>query len=103
MSIDKALAKTGLTLEGDSLAKENRNVKTFKRLISAIRAAEAAVQDDLSRSQVELTDSLRKNLEQKEQIHLLQTELQKLKLKEQLEGMDLTTANRQQLLEVTSE
>ena len=101
MSLDKALVETGLQLNGDALSKEHRNVRTFKRLIAAIRAAEAAVHDDLSKSQGDLNDALRINLEQNEQIRILSAELSQLKLKTCVEGMDITSVNKQALLELS--
>ena len=103
MSIDKALEKTGLNLQADALPKEHRNVKTFQRLIAAIRAAEAAVQDDLGRSQAELNLALKENLDLQERCHVLEARVLREKIKETLEGIEtVSTADKQKLLEVSA-
>ena len=48
--IEKSLKKAGLKMVADTLPKEQRTVKVFQRLIAAMRAAEAEVQDRLSDS-----------------------------------------------------
>ncbi len=103
MSIDKALEKEGLRLRADALPKEHRNVKTFQRLIAAIRAAEAAVQDDLSRAQVELNVVLRENLELQEELHAMKGKMAMHRIKDTLETLEsVTTTDKQRLLEVSA-
>lgn len=103
MSIDKALERTGLNLQADALPKEHRNVKTFQRLIAAIRAAEAAVQDDLGKAQAELNTALRVNLELQEQCHKLESALLAHNIKDTLEGIEtVSTVDKQRLLEVSA-
>ena len=103
MSLEKALAKEGLQLEGDSLSKEHRNVKTFKRLIAAIRACEAQVQDDLQRAQVKLTDALEENARLRERLFELENIVRHQKVREVLEEIGtVSTAERTRLLEVVA-
>ena len=104
MIVEKSLKKCNLTLEGDALPKANRQVKTFRRLIAAIRATEAEVLEELSKSQSELNAALQANLELQERCHRLASMLTQHKLAERLSAIDtLTTADRNLLLEVSRE
>jgi len=103
MSIDKALAKEGLQLQGDSLPKEQRNVKTFKRLIAAIRACEASVQDDLSIAQRQLNDVLRENSELRERLYSMEQHARKQRVSEALNGIEsIPVSEKTKLLEIAS-
>jgi hypothetical protein len=98
--IEKSLAKVGLSMEADKLPKGSRTVKVFQRLIAAMRAAEAEVQEALSSAHHQLNEALRKILDLQAENHKLRAELQRLKVKEQLDAMEaLTTADRTLLLE----
>lgn len=97
--IEKGLKKAGLRLEADALPKNQRTVKSFQRLIAAMRAAEAEVQDRLSDSERQLNEALQKNIELQERVHILESEVLKHRLKEGLEQIPaLTVADRTRLL-----
>lgn len=103
MIIEKALKNAGLTMEGDTLPKKDRKVKTFQRLIAAVRAAEAAVLDDDSASKRALNESLQQTLLLQERVHTLESELRKYKFSERLQEIgSLTTADRTKLLDVAA-
>ena len=102
--IEKSLARAGLTLQADTLPKADRTVKTFQRLIAAIRATEAEVQDRLSTGALRLNESLQINLQLQERCHKLEDIVRRQRIAEKLSGMEsLTTANRKLLLEVERE
>ena len=101
MIVEKSLQMAGLSMQADALPKKDRTVRTFQRLIAAIRATEAEVQDRLSGAERELNDSLKANLELQERCHKLDAELRRYKVQERLgEVANLTTADRTKLLEV---
>jgi len=101
--LSKALKTAGLTLEADTLPKKQRTVKTFQRLIAAVRAAEAEALDALSASERQLNECLREKQDLQDENHALKTELMKLKLAERLESIQaLTTADKTKLLEVAA-
>ncbi len=98
--LEKGLKKAGLKLEADTLPKEQRTVKVFQRLIAAVRAAEAELNDRLSESEHQLNDSLRASLDLQEENTRIKFELMQLKLKDRMTGMDtLTVADRARMLE----
>jgi|GEM_PF-3806685 len=102
MIVEKSLEKAGLHIQADALPKKDRTVKTFQRLIAAIRATEAEVQDRVSKAEADLNESLKANLELQERCHKLENELRAVKLQEKLSTVEaLTMADRQELLEVT--
>jgi len=103
MSIDKALAKEGLTMVADKLPKEDRTVRTFQRLIAAVRAAEAVSQDEKSEADRQLNASLMGNLELQERCHKLESELQRFRVKETLDSMEtISVVDKQKLLEASA-
>lgn len=98
--LQKALQKAGITMVADSLPKEQRTVKDFRRLIQAVRAAESSVQDQLSRSERDLNEALQKNLEQQERIRELEAKLLQYSLTRKMgEIMNLTVADKTMLIE----
>lgn len=101
--LSKALKTANLTLEADTLPKKQRTVKTFQRLIAAVRAAEGDFLDALSLSERQLNECLQEKQVLQDENHELRTELMRLKLAERLENIQtLTTADRTKLLEVAS-
>jgi hypothetical protein len=99
--LQKALEEKGLKIEGDVLPAGQRTCKVFKGLISAVRAAEAKMEDELGNSQRELNDSLRRNNDLINKVHQLEGELVQYRLKERL-GQPayekLTSAERRNVL-----
>jgi hypothetical protein len=101
--IAKGLKKAGMKMEGDVLPPEQRTVKAFKRLISAMRAVEAEVLDEKSQAERQLNESLHKNLELHEENERLRVQLLQYRLKEGLGQIDaLTTNDRTKLLEMSN-
>jgi hypothetical protein len=98
--LEKGLKKAGLKLDGsNALPKEQRTVKAFQRMIAAVRAAEAEVQDQLSEAQALLNEQLKKNLAMQEENERLRIELLKVRLKEGLGQVEaLTVHDRARLL-----
>ena len=100
--VEKSLKKAGLKIQADALPKEQRTVKCFQRLIAAMRATEAEVQDRLSDSERELNEALQKNLTLHERLRQLEAENLRLRLKERMEQIPaLTVADRSNLLELS--
>lgn len=100
--LEAALKKEKLKLQADTLPKEQRTVKTFQRLIAAMRACEAEVQERLSASERALNESLQNNIELQGRVHHLEGELMKCRLKEQLDGIsELSVSDRTKLLSVS--
>lgn len=101
--IEKALERAELTMEADRLPKKDRTVKTFQRLIAAIRATEAEVQDRLGNAESQLNDSLRVNLELQERCHRLEDMVRRYKVADSLNAIEsLTSSDRQLLLDVSN-
>lgn len=99
--IEKSCAKAGVQLTADTLPQGSRTVKSFQRLIAAMRSTEAEVMDRLSGAEKELNQALRQNLILEEQVHQLEKELLRLRLRERLDGIEaLTSADRQHLLAI---
>jgi hypothetical protein len=99
--IAKGLQDAGLSMTADTLPPDQRTVKTFRNLISAMRAAEAEVLGRLDDSRAQLNEALRKNLELHERVRVLEAELLKYRLKEGLDHVaSLTTGDRAKLLEL---
>lgn len=99
--IEKSLVREGLTLVADALPRKDRTVKTFQRLIAAIRATEAEVQDRLSDTELRLNESLQKTLELQDRCHKLEDLVRQYRIVEKLNSIEsLTTADRRLLLEV---
>ncbi len=102
--IDAALKEVGIKLNGDTLPKGERTVKAFRRLIAAMRSAEAVVIDDLSAAQNETNVALKLQVELQERCHHLERLVAKYELTERLGAIDaLSTADRNLLLEVSPE
>ncbi|MHC4406337.1 MAG: hypothetical protein ACYTG0_42440 [Planctomycetota bacterium] len=102
--LQKSLEKAQLELVADALPKKDRTVKTFQRLIAAIRATEAEVVDRIHNSETEKNECLRKLLQLQERNHRLESALKLSRVRERLNSMErLTSADKQQLLEVSSE
>src|SRR5215831_13575569 len=93
--IEKAAVKAGVEIVHDTLPQKQRTVRCFQRLIAAMRATEAEVQDRLSQSERELNEALKLNLG-------LQEENQRLKakiLQHEIGSIEaLTTGDRNKLL-----
>ncbi len=100
--IEKALAKEGMAMVADTLPKGQRGVKSFQRLIAAMRACEAEVLDRLSKAEEEQNKALRQNLELHERLRRLEAENLQHRLKNKLGEIDsLTVGDRTRLLEVS--
>jgi hypothetical protein len=106
-ALDKGLEKVGLTLDdGNALPKDQRTVKVFRRLIAAVRAAEAEVADQRSEAQVRENEarareneSLQKVLSLQAENERLRVELRNFRLKEGLERVaELSVHERSRLL-----
>src|SRR5262245_51738966 len=100
--VQKAAVKAGVEIVADSLPPKQRTVKCFQRLIAAMRATEAEVQDDLSEAHRQLNESLQRELQKDAHIRKLEAELLRVRLKEGLSAIEaLTVADRTKLLTVT--
>ena len=100
MSIDGHFKERGIELTEDStLPQGQRTVKNFKRVIAAVRAAEAQSNDEIR----EANERCRRSQEQvillQERLRVVENELKKYKLDERLSSIDaLSVAERQRLL-----
>lgn len=100
--IAKGLKKAGMKMEGDVLPPEQRTVKAFKRLISAMRAVESEVLDEKSQAERQLNESLQKNLDLREENEQLRVQLLQYRLKDGLSQIEaLTTSDKTKLLELS--
>jgi|SRR5215469_13858263 len=100
--VENALKREKLKLHADALPKEQRTVKCFQRLIAAMRAAEAEVQDRLGDSERQLNEALRENLTLHERIRVQDAELLRLRLKDHMEQIPaLTVSDKTKLLEAS--
>ncbi len=98
--IEKALEKSGLTMEADRLPPKQRTVKAFQRLIAAMRAAESEVYDRLSDSERQLNESLRQNLALQQHVRELEGKLLRHELADRFDQIgSLTVADKTRLLE----
>lgn len=102
MMIEKAVAKAGLEMTADTLPKGSRSVKSFQRLIAAMRACEAEVLDRLSASERELNESLQANLQLQERVRILEGENLKHRFKNELDTIELTSGSKTKLLELVA-
>lgn len=91
MILEKALDRANLSIEQDKLPKKDRTVKAVSRLIAAFRAVEAEwLAQEMERErkmndlQAKANEQLQANLALQERLHLLENELKRYKLKEQL-------------------
>ncbi len=101
--LQTALKKSGVKLEGDALPAEQRTVKTFKKVIAAVRAAEADMSDQLFDVQGQLNKTLKDNFQLHERIRELENELIALRLTQRMSDIDsLTVADRAAMLECVS-
>ena len=102
MSIEKHLGMRGIELaEDNSIPKDQRTQKVFKRIISAVRAAEAEANDEIRESNQSLRVAQSQVIELQARVNLLESELRRYKVSERLQDIEkLTVADRQKLLEV---
>jgi hypothetical protein len=98
--VEKSVRKAGLRLEHDTLPPEQRKVKCFQRLIAAMRACEAEIQDELEEAQRKLNESLENTLHLQDRLHKAEGELIQLRLKDHIDGIAaLTVSDKTKLLE----
>lgn len=100
MIIEKAAATAGIEMDGDVLARGNRTQKHFKRLIHAVRAAEAAQQEESRSLNEDVRRTLRENLQLRDQNEKLRAELYSLRLKQKVDELHLTPEASTNLLAV---
>ena len=101
--VEKSVARAGMgPLVADTLPAKPRGVKSLQRLIAALRATEAEVQDRLSASERDLNNALRQNLALAERVRLLEAENLQHRLKSRLGEIEaLSSSDRTRLLEVS--
>lgn len=98
--ITQAAKEVGLKIEGDALPKGSRTVKCFQRLIGAMRAAEAEVQDRMGEAERELNHALQRNLELQERNRVLENKLREQMIRERLGEIEsLSVADKTKLIE----
>ncbi len=101
--VEKACVKAGVALTADTLPKEQRTVKVFQRLIAAMRAAEAAVQDQLGEAERRWNESLEERIALQDRIHKLENELLRHRIKDHVNQLDsLTVGDKTKLLEISA-
>ena len=97
--IQKALAQENLKLEGDTLPADQRTCRVFKRLIAAVRAAEAEVMDELDKARKQTTEALRQNLILHEKLRQRDAEVAAFRLVKEMGLIEgLSGADRKKLL-----
>ena len=101
MILQRSLEKANLELVGDALPKNDRKVKSFQRLIAAMRATEAEVETQMGSLRDEINRLLRENLELQESNHQKDLTIKKFQLQHAFTEMELSTADQTRLLEVT--
>lgn len=101
MSIDREFERRGIELtEDNSLPVGQRTQKNVKRVIAAVRAAEAGFNDEMRAINEKLRNSQDQTIALQHENQRLRQELEKRLLKERLESIDtLSTAERKLLLE----
>lgn len=106
MSFEKKLEEAGVQLtESNTLPAGQRQQRVFKRVIAAVRAAEAETNDHIRITNERCSLAQERSLELERENQRLRQELMKLKLRETLEGDDydkLTVAQAERLLEAAS-
>ena len=101
--LNDALKNTGLKLAGNNaLPKEDRTVKSFQRLIAAVRTAEAEHFGKLRYVEGELNVTLKALTKCQEENHALSDEVKKYKLMGVVQEMEsITQIDKQRLLTAT--
>ena len=106
MSVDKHFEKRGVQLTDDnSLPSGQRTQKNVKRLIAAVRAAEAQFNDELHDANERCRRSQERVVELMAKLQKAEAENMRLKLAKTLEEDEfekLTTSGRTRLLELAS-
>lgn len=106
MSFDKYLEKKGLTLGDDnSLPKDQRQVRNFKRVIAAVRAAESEANDEIREARSGEAHALRQVAELQARVRLLEAENLSYRMREELSSdkyNSLTVADKRLLEKVAS-
>ena len=104
MSVEKELEKRGVQLTEDStLPKGQRNLKNFKRVIAAIRAAEAESYDQIQDANERCRQAQDKVIFLQERIRLLENDLKRYRIKERLNEVEsLSMVDRTRLLEAAN-
>ena len=104
MSIDKHIKENGIELtEDNTFPLKQRTQKMVKRLIAAVRAAEAEFNDELRDANDRCRQSQDEVIKLQRKCWALENELKKFKIKEKLLEYDnLTTADKTRLIEATS-
>jgi len=104
MSIDKHFEKRGVELSDDnSLPPGQRSQRNVKRVIAAVRAAEAEFNDELRDANERCRTAQQQVIELQDHVRTLESELKRYKVSERLQTIDtLTTADKTKLLDVAS-
>ena len=104
MGFMKELDKSGVKLTHDStLPPGERTIKNFKRVIAAVRAAEADAQDQIHAANESCREAQDKVILLQERLRVVENELKQFKIKERLEELQSVTANdRMRLLEAAN-
>jgi len=102
MSIDKYFERRGVELSDDnSLPKGQRTQKNVKRVIAAVRAAEAEFNDELQAANERCRAAQDKVIALQDRLRTVENELKRYKVEQRLGEIEaLTTADRTMLLEV---
>ncbi len=103
VSIDKHFEARGVRLSDDnSLPPKERTQRSVKRLIAAVRAAEAEFNDELRDSNELCRTAQAQVIELQAALQKCEAELRRYRVSERLENLEnLTVSDRQQLLEVS--
>lgn len=100
MGIDKHLKQSGVQLADDnSLPKGERTQRSVKRLIAAVRAAEGEFNDALHSANERCREAQAQVILLQERNRVLEGELRKYKVRDELHAMDKLTAAEQKRLE----
>jgi len=100
MSIDKHFEKRGVEVsEDNSLPPGQRTQRNVKRLIAAVRAAEAEFNDELRDANDRCREAQDKVIALQEYVSTIEAELKRCKMAAQLEALDtISVADRTKLL-----
>jgi len=100
--IQDALKREKLTLEADALPPDQRTVRVFRRLIAAIRAAEAEVHSRLGTAEAKLNEALEREIGKDARIHFLEALLMKQQVQAEMDTMEkLSTVDKARILAAT--
>lgn len=106
MSIEKEFEKRGIQLADDnSLPKGQRQQRMFKRVITAVRAAEAESNDQLRDANERCREAQSQVIQLQDENQRLKQELMKIRLERTLHGDEygkLTVSDRDRLLEASA-